>query len=177
MNRLLKTLFATALLVGAVSAHAVPVTFGLTGAPGSSVDIVDFNGGLLCGLTGCGVEASLNPLLGSLSQELSAGDSWTFEFFDLNFHGLGGGTGTIQASLGLSSPSGAPLAGGSGSGGFGTFFGLISGGHLTWDTQPGSFTLLDGTSYSVAFENLDSLTVGSATVHATITLLQEAGSV
>ena len=161
------------LLALSFSASAVPVTFDLSGS--SSASVVDFDGGLLCGIFGCGVEATINPELDTLSATLNPGDSWVFDFFDLTFWGLGGGTGTIAASLGFDAPAGAPNAPGTGSGGFGTFLGAISGGELTWVTQPGSFSLSDGTIYSVMFENLHGLTVGSATVSGTITLIQGPG--
>jgi len=160
-----------------LSAQATPVTFDLAGAPTSSVDIVDFDGGWLCGLSNCGVNPTLNPLLDSLNQTLDVGDSWSFDFFTLGFNGLGGGTGTISATLGFDLPTGAPVAEGTSEGGFGTFFGLISAGNLTWVTQPGVFSLGDGSQYSVTFANLSGVTVGSAVVGATITLLQGGSAV
>lgn len=160
-----------------LSAQATPVTFDLAGAPTSSVAVVDFDGGFLCDVSGCGVTATLNPLLDSLNRTLDVGESWSFNFFTLGFHGLGGGTGTLSASLGFDLPTGAPVAQGTGEGGFGTFLGLISGGSLTWVTQPGVFSLDNGSQYSVTFANLSGLTVGSAVVGATITLLQSASAV
>lgn len=172
--RLLKTMLATTLLAGSLSANAIPVTFDLAGAPTSSVD-VDFQPGRVC--VGCGISATLNPLLGSLNRTLDVNESWEFDFFDLGFYGLiGGGEGTIQASLGFDSPLGAPNADGSGEGGFFTLFGAITGGNLTWQ-QPSAFSLADGTLYSVAFENLHGITLDSTTVSGTITLLQDSGSV
>ncbi len=160
-----------------LSAQATPVTFDLAGAPTSSVDVVDFDGGLLCSISGCGVTATLNPLLDSLNSTLDVGDSWSFDFFTLGFQGIGGGTGTIAATLGFDLPTGAPVAESTGEGGFGTFMGLISGGNLTWVTQPGVFSLGDGSQYSVTFANLSGVTLGSAVVGATITLLQGGGAV
>jgi hypothetical protein len=160
-----------------LSAQATPVTFDLAGAPTSSVDVVDFDGGFLCGLTHCGVTTTLNPLLDSLNQTLDVGESWSFDFFTLGFNGVGGGEGTISATLGFDLPTGAPVAVGTGEGGFGTFLGFISGGTLNWVTQPGVFSLGDGSQYSVTFANLSGLTVGSAVVGATITLLQGGAAV
>lgn len=160
-----------------LSAQATPVTFDLAGAPVSSVEIIDFSGNSLCDITGCGVTATLNPLLNTLNQTLDVGESWSFDFFTLGFNGLGGGNGTLSASLGFDLPSDAPVAAGTGEGGFGTFLGLINGGNLTWVTQPGVFSLTDGSQYSVTFANLSGLTIGSAVVGATITLLQGASAV
>jgi len=175
---MIRALLAAAILAClSLSAQATPVTFDLAGAPTSSVEVVDFDGGFLCDITGCGVTATLNPLLGSLNRTLDVGESWSFDFFSLGFNGLGGGTGTLSASLGFDLPTGAPVAAGTGEGGFGTFLGLISGGNLNWVTQPGVFSLADGSQYSVTFANLSGLTIGSAVVGATITLLQSASAV
>jgi hypothetical protein len=177
MRAMFRAIVATAVLACPLYASAVPVTFDLAGAPVSSVQVVDFDGGFLCNLSGCGIDTTLNSALGSLNRSLNVGESWIFDFFDIDFYGLGGGTGTIQASLGFDSPSGRPTAGGTGTGGFATFFGLITGGSLTWTTPASTFTLANGTQYSVAFENLSGLTVGSTTVNGRITLLQGPGSV
>lgn len=177
MRSMFKAIVATAVLACPLYANAIPVTFDLAGAPASSVQVANFNGGFLCNLTGCGIDTTLNSALGSLTRTLNVGQSWTFDFFDIDFYGLGGGTGTIEASLAFDSPAGAPTAGGSGSGGFATFFGLITGGSLTWTTPATTFSLANGTKYSVAFDNLSGLSIGSATVNGRITLLQAPGSV
>lgn len=174
---MIRTLLAAgALACLSLSAQAVPVTFDLAGSPVSSVDVVDFQGNSLCNWTGCGVFATLNPSLDSLNRTLEIGDSWSFDFFTLGFDGLGGGTGTISATLGFDLPTGAPVARGTGTGGFGTFFGILSGGALNWVTQPGLFALEDGSQYSVSFANVSGLALGAVTVGATITLLQGAGT-
>ncbi|HEY5806878.1 MAG TPA: PEP-CTERM sorting domain-containing protein [Povalibacter sp.] len=151
-------------------ASAVPVTFDL--ASDSTVIVTDFDGGWLCDLSGCGASVSVNPLLGSLSKELSAGETWAFDLFSIKFHGLGGGTGTLTANLGFDEPTGAVDATGSGSGGFFSF--LITAGNLLWTAQPGSFSLTDGTTYSVLFENLSGITIGkNVDVRAFLTLNTE----
>ena len=171
---MIKKIAAAGLMLAlGAGAQAAPVHFDLSGA-GSSVAITDFDPGKLC--LGCGISADLNSNLGALNADLNVGDSWTFNFFTLNFYGLGGGSGTIEATLAFDAPSGAPDAEGSGEGGFFTLFGVLSGGHLNWDAID-PFTLGDGTSYRVNFEDLEGLDVLSTTVHGTITLLAAGGSV
>ena len=171
MLRTLQAVVGTAAFGLAASAMAVPVTFDLSGGPSSSVTITDQG----C-LGFCGVSAQLNPGLDGLSNTLSAGQSWTFDLFSLSFYGLGLGDADVSASLGFDAPAGAPNADGNGSGWFATAFGVISGGALTWSSQPGNFTLGDGTSYSVLFHDLSGITLGNTTVRATLTLNQEPGS-
>lgn len=177
MRALCKTIIATAALAAPLYANAVPVTFDLAGAPKSSAELTDFQpGGLLCLLTGCGVDVTLNPMLGSLSTQLNAGQSWTFDFFDIDFYGLGGGTGQIAASLGFDAPTGAPTAGGLGVGGFFTL-GFLTVGSLDWVTNEYAFSLADGTAYTVGLNDLSGITGSSATVTGTITMRNDPGSV
>jgi hypothetical protein len=166
MRALLKAIVATAALAAPLYANAVPVTFDLAGAPKSYVQVTDFNPGLICFF--CGIDVDLNSGLGSLSRSLDVGQSWTFDFFQISFFGIGSGTGTISAALGFDAPTGAPTAGGTGNGGFATFLGFITGGNLTWSSPISNYTLADGTSYSVSFANLSGLTTSTATVRATI---------
>ena len=173
--QLISTVFLMTL--GMAPANAMSVSFDLAGSPTSSVAVTSFtSGGFFCNFTGCGIDVALDSNLDSQQNSLSVGDSWTIPFFDISFHGAGGGTATIAATLGFDAPTGAPSSG-VGSGGFLTFFGAITGGNLNWNTQPGITTLADGTSYSVNFQNLSGITTGNATVNATIKLLSEASSV
>ncbi len=51
---------------------------------------------------------------------------------------------------------------------YGTFFGVVSGGNLTWTSQPGAFDV-GGTEVNIWFDDLQGLTLGStATVQAHI---------
>jgi hypothetical protein len=167
MRALFKAIVATAALLAApLYANATPVTFDLAGGPKSFVQVTDFNPGFICIF--CGIDTDLNPSLGSLTRSLDVGQSWTFDFFEISFFGIGGGTGTISAALGFDAPTGAPTVGGLGNGGFATFLGFITGGSLTWTSPVNYYTLADGTSYSVAFSNLSGVTTSTATVRATI---------
>lgn len=170
MRALFKAVVATAALATPLYANAIPVTFDLAGAPKSSVTVTDFTpGGLVCLLTGCGVDVELNSGLGSLSRTMNPGDSWTFDFFNIDFYGLGGGSGEISAVLGFDLPTGAPNAGGDGIGAFITF-GFLTLGSLDWTVNDYAFSLADGTSYTVSLNDLSGITAGSATVTGTIKL-------
>ena len=112
----LQALLGVAVLGLSGAAAAEPVYFSLSG-PDSSVSISNLNL-TTCVFSGCGVSADLNPGLGGLSNTLSAGQSWSFNFFSLDFDGIVAGTGSISASLAFDAPSGAPIATGSGQGSF-----------------------------------------------------------
>ena len=107
---------------------------------------------------------------------LDVGDSFNFDFFNLNFWGTGLGSGSITASLGFDAPTGSPNANGSGGGGFLTLFGHISAGYLSWDDFS-PITLGDGTSFLVEFEDLVGIDDGTVTVGGRISLLSNAASV
>lgn len=156
-------------------ATAEPVYFDLAGDDKSSV-AVELTG-KSCLLSSCGVEATLNQGLDGLKNSLSAGQSWSFNFFSLDFYGIGAGSGTIQASLGFDAPSDAPTATGSGGGSFLSAF-FFSAGNLTWTKQPGVFTLANGSSYSVKFQDLYGVSLGdNVNVRALLTLNSEPTSV
>ena len=156
------------------TAAAVPVTFELD-AQTSSVSLTSFQGDFLCHATNCQPTFSLNPQLESLSRTLTAGQTWAFDLFSIDFHGVGGGSGSLSASLGFDAPSTAKVATGSGVGGFFNF--IVTSGNLQWTSQPGSFNLSDGTRYSVLFENLSGITFGKTDVRAFLTLNTEPGAV
>jgi hypothetical protein len=170
--KLAKTIQAVAGLAAlgfGANASAVPVMFDLADGPESSVSITSMS--TTCVLGGCGASVSLNPLLDSLSATLNPGESWSFDFFSIDLYGLGAGSGTLSASLGFDAPTGAPNAGGSASSSFLSAGFFFSAGTLSWTTQPGLFSLADGTSYSVQFEDLAGITLGnSVNVRALLSL-------
>lgn len=169
MSKALQALVGTVALAFTATVSAVPVTFDLAGGPESSVSITSLDS--VCLLSDCGASVGLNPLLDSLSTTLDVGESWTFDFFSINFYGIGAGTGTLTAALGFDAPTGAPTAVGSGAGSYLSAGFLFSGGVLSWTAQPGLFTLDDGTSYSVIFEDLLGFTLGNTVnVRARLTL-------
>lgn len=144
------------------AAWASPVQFDLAGSPYSSV-VVNEN------VWGANLNATLANGLDDQMFWLQDGQTQTVDFFTFTTSGLGAGNYSVAATLGFDQP--LIGAAGSGSGTFGTFFGIISGGSLTWDsnTIPDTFTF-NGNTISVDFQ--DGWTVGfgdTATVHAYIT--------
>lgn len=169
MVKALQAFAAVAALGWGANASAVPVTFDLADGPQSSVAITSLSTSCLYG--SCGASVALNPLLDSLSATLNPGESWSFDFFSINFYGVGTGHGTLAASLGFDAPTGAPNATGGAVGGFLNAGFLFTAGALTWVSQPGNFSLADGTSYSVLFENLAGIVIGNyVNVRARLTL-------
>jgi hypothetical protein len=164
MKKLLCSLAGVFALGLSVQATAVPVTFDLSST--STAYLKSFSG--LGGVPSINV----NPQLGTLSNELTAGETWEIDFFSIGFPKVGLGEGVLEASLDFDAPSKAWSADGTASGGFFSF--VLNGGYLTWTTQPGTFHLKDGTVYSVLFENLSGITLGkSVDVHAYLTLNTE----
>ena len=169
MVKALQALTAVAALGWGANAAAVPVTFDLAASPQSSVAITSLSTN--CAFGSCGASVALNPLLDSLHATLNPGQSWTFDLFSIRFYGIGTGHGTLAATLGFDAPTGAPDASGSAAGGFLSAGFLFAAGSLTWTDQPGYFSLADGTSYSVLFENLAGIAIGSyVNVRARLTL-------
>jgi hypothetical protein len=175
VTKSIQALVGVATLGLASIAAAEPVYFDLAASPESSVSVnlTDKS----CLLSNCGVVAALNPNLDNLTKTLSAGQSWSFNFFSLDFYGIGAGSGTINAALGFDAPSDAPTATGSGGGSFLSAF-FFSAGNLIWTQQPGIFTLANGSSYSVKFQDLYGVSLGdNVNVRALLTLNSEPTSV
>ena len=144
-------------------AAATPISFDVAGAPASSVTLSNID---TWGRTY--ISVNLVDNLGSTTFTLDDGQSQTFPFFNVTVGGLGGGTADVQATLAFELPPGSGA--GSGSGGWATFMGIISGGYLTWTTQPPLITLPSGDSFTVTFENIIVGGLGtSTTVDATVT--------
>jgi hypothetical protein len=162
MKKFLVVLSAVLVVVGIAGlAGASPVSFTVGNA--SSADVLESV--WLADLT-----ATIDGSLAGQEFTLGDGDTKELDFFTLAASGLGGGKYTIKAFLDFEVPSIIDTDG-SGHGKFGTFFGLVSGGKLKWDTTfPEDFTLFDGNTISVAFEQGCAITCGnSAMVHAYIT--------
>jgi hypothetical protein len=158
MTRIFRTLLTVAAL-GVMSAGAVnaaPIAVDPTSA-GSSVTAS--LGNQFC--LGCSVHAELVSNLNSQYFMLDEGQGATFDFFNITVGALVGGAQVfVQATLGLNSPLGPFSA--TGSGGFGSFLGILSAGYLTWN-QPSSISLSDGSSLGVRFENVHTGGLGNST--------------
>lgn len=156
------SLAAVVLALGlATQAGAVPVTFVIDEGA-SDVSITNFSG------KGEKPIVDLVDGLDGKSRTLSAGETWALDFFTIDFPLIGKGEGTISATLGFSNPLDAYSATGNAAGKYFSF--ILTTGSLNWITQPTSYSLADGTAYSVFFENLSGIAGSSVNVRAFLTL-------
>lgn len=168
MSRFSKTLCSlVGVLALGLSAQAVatPVTFEID-ADSSFVGLDSYDG------IGGTPSIELNSGLDGQSRTLSAGETWALDFLTIKFPAIGVGVGTLSATLGFAAPLDAIGATGSATGGYFSF--IINGGLLNWTSQPGTYSLANGTVYSVLFEDLAGITLGqSVNVRAFLTLNTE----
>ena len=116
---------------------------------------------------GANLSVALASTLGG-EFSLGAGESYTFDFFDLTISGFGYAEAAVSATLAFNSPQ--VSATGTGSGWGVTMGGIISGGVLNWDDMPMIFELENGGYFEVYFEDIHEWGFGnSTTVSATIT--------
>ena len=153
---------AAAGLLAFGTANASPILVDPT-ASGSNVS-ADITSSICLG---CFIDVSLSDGLDDALAWLDAGDSFTFDFFDIEVGALiGGAKVEVAATLALDSPD--ESASGNGFGGFASFLYVINGGYLSW-IQPGAIDLGDGTFLDVSFEDLFEFGIGNTTtVSATI---------
>jgi hypothetical protein len=153
------------LVLGAVGfAGATPVYFDVAGGSVTLSNIDSYPIGWTS------LSAATVPTLSNESFTIADGGTQSIEFFTLTASGLGVGSANISASLFFTTPVGL-IGSGSGEAEWGTFFGMISGGKLTWDanTLPDVVTLADGNVVSIDFEDGIEIGLGdTATVHAYI---------
>jgi len=147
-----------------ISISAEPMLDFETSYDGSSVEATDISGWYYGNL-----ELKLSESLKNNSFSLAAGESKTFDFFDV-YLPSGFGKATVNATLDFLAP-----VGGSGSG-EGSGWWLASGffsasaGELKWSSQPGLIELGDGSSFYMSFADILGLQTGlEYTVEATIT--------
>ncbi len=105
--------------------------------------------------------------------------SYTFDFFNISIGGLVGvGTAQIQATLDIANPD-LEVTDNSVAD-WGTFFGVITATSLTWNNMPQTFTLSDGHTFKVDFEEFTKIdwssnfssSDGGLTVHATVSAFE-----
>ena len=173
MKKLMVFLCAIALVFTvAGNASAIPIDFDIAGDstsgdnPYSSVTLDNIST-WPSGWTS--ISADIVSGLDGESFFLDDGESYTFNFFTITVDGLGLGSADIEATLAFEKPSGLEVTG-TGTGGWFTVFGLISGGRLTWDNMPQTVTLSDGSYFDVDFEDVLIAGLGNqTTVSATVT--------
>lgn len=162
----LTVFFCSVILVfGAVGlAGATPVYFDVAGGSIALSNIDTFPNGWTS------LTAATVPGLSNESFTIADDGTQSIEFFTLSASGLGVGSASISASLFFTTPVGL-IGSGNGDAEWGTFFGIVSGGVLTWNpnTLPDVITLADGNIVSIDFEDGIEIGLGStATVHAYI---------
>lgn len=147
---LLTVVFGLTLPIGVASATAFKIDLDA-----SSVTLTDQSGGgLACHFTSCGIEAQLAPDFGG-EITLDAGETWEFDFIEFTAHGTTGFFGRsfgITATLAFEEPLGIDTT--STGGGRGFFIaGVITGGVLTWEDVPQTYTLSDGSQVVVNYQS------------------------
>ncbi|MCK4794991.1 MAG: PEP-CTERM sorting domain-containing protein [Desulfobacteraceae bacterium] len=173
MKKLLVFLCAIALVFTmAGSASAIPIDFNIAGdsnsydIPYSSVTLDNIST-WPSGWTSISAE-----IVAGLDDEfffLGDGGSYTFDFFQVTVDGLGLGSADVEATLAFEEPSGLEVTG-TGTGGWFTVCGFISGGYLSWAYMPQTFTLVNGDYFDVDFEDVLIAGLGNrTTVSATVT--------
>ncbi len=145
---------------------AALVAFDLAGAGGGSAVTVTGDPWIGVGQ----LNGNLAPLLDNQSFSLNAGETKAVDFFTLTATGFALWMDyKVDASLAFDSP-GMATASASGGGHFFTVGGMLSGGTLSWLSQPADFVLADGSTISVHFEKGCRLALGdTVTVKAFIT--------
>jgi hypothetical protein len=160
---LLASLVIAVVTMGGVASASPVINFDIDG-PGSSVSTTGYPQ----------LSANLVAGLGNEMFSLAQGESHSFDFFTISLDPCCWTSGVygIEATLAFDAPAGSGPAQGSGGGWASTFFGIISGGFLTWDssTLPDILTTANGSIFSVDFADGIDLSLGnSATVQATVT--------
>jgi hypothetical protein len=155
------TAFFVAMLFS-MSAAAAPLLEFKTSYDGSSVQATDVTGWSIGDLS-----LSLSESLKTTEFSLAAGESKTFDFFDI-YLPFGKGQANVEATLDFLTPMGG-TGSGSGSGWWKSLF-FISAGGLEWSEQPGLVDLGNGSSFYLTFEELSGIQLGNKnTVQATVT--------
>lgn len=177
MKRFAILICSMALVFGAMgTAGAMSITFNLAGADnGSSVTATDIDtGGITCGDITATLAGDLNDQVFTLDD----GQSQKVDFFDLTVSGFSILENyAIEATLAFEQPTTMDDAEGSGAGTFSTFWGVFSGGTLSWESSLFTYTVGENTVL-VAFEEGCKVGFGdTATVHATIKNLGAASDV
>lgn len=157
----MKKLLLTASVVGlmATSANATPYPTFVFDESASSVSVTP--GASLC--FGCSLSASFSAGVdGAEWTPTSATDSWSIgNFIDWDAAGgFGGAIYNVAVTLAFSSPDPASTSA-SGAAGYASFFGVISGGFLSWEPIQ-SLAFAQGSTLDVALEGGVALGYGTS---------------
>ena len=166
MSTIRKAAFLAILMSSANASMADPIRIEIDAASSFA------NVGITGCLGVCTAGTSLASSLYGLAFDLGDNDSITFDFFKITVGGFGIGTAAVQASLAFLAPE-IFSADGSGSGAFGSFFGLISGGFLHWNAIA-PYLLADGSMLFMSFEEVLTGGLGNSTmISMTLTRVSE----
>lgn len=116
----------------------------------------------------CSASATLAPGVIGTMFSLEEGETERLDFFDLTVKGIGVGSYSVEYTLEMD-PGG--LISDTGSGGFFSFFGIVSGGTLMWNNAVQTVAFGNGGLYTIAVR--DGVAVGlgnTATIWADVTL-------
>jgi hypothetical protein len=153
---------ALALMAGS-AANAAALLFQFD--PANSSISVDSQGHGLC--LGCHVTADLDLPTSTFSIEENSTQSFDFATFDLS--GLGFAKDVkVTATLAFLQPAADPATS-HGKAFYGTVFGYLNAGKLTWDAVP-QIVAADGSTFTVVFEDLKGLALGCVEDHVSITV-------
>jgi hypothetical protein len=166
---MLSCVVAVPMLLAATAASAAPMlNFDVDGAPGSSVSRTIT--GCDAFLGACTLTATLASGLDAEVFSLEAGQSRSFDFFDVTVGGgvFASGTAEITAKLAFDVPSGVSVVG-EGEGSWVTILGFLNGGRLEWADMPKQVALSDGSTFEVTFTDVHEFGIGNtATVKAVV---------
>jgi len=160
MRKLLSAAVLATALLASTAANAAAMLFKFDTA-NSGIEVVDQGDGWCLG---CSVSAFTTLQEGPFS--INEGESATFNFANLNLSGLGLATNVkLKATLAFLTPAIDDATTG-GTATYGTLFGWLNKGVLTWEPIA-PITTSDG-QFTVSFGNLAGLGIGNATQKMTI---------
>jgi hypothetical protein len=165
----LKLMICGAMSALALSVPAQAASLWFDFGAGSSISVTE-NSTLCLPFSGCKLNASLQ-LPGS-AFEVEEGTPYTFDFAKFSITpGLGGDfDADVETTLAFDLPVFNPgSAGTTGTGAYGTIFGVVSAGVLTWANPVQQFTTTDGSKFTLNFGNVGGLGFGH-TAYAPLTI-------
>jgi hypothetical protein len=161
MRKLLSAAVLATALLASTAANAAAMLFKFDTA-NSKIEVVDQGGGFCFG---CSLSSNTTLQEGPFS--INEGASATYDFANLSFNGLGLATGVkLKATLAFLTPDVADATT-NGNATYGTLFGWLNAGKLTWDTIA-PITTTDGSQFTVSFGNLEGLGFGTVQQNMTI---------
>jgi len=170
MNKLVMAAVAAAAIFTASTASAASMLFTIDPTLSSVTVTQDSGRHLGCAFpsNGCTLSASLATPFTPMT--IAQGASQTFDFanFTIDPNGVGTEKYDVSATLAFLTPQAGPASTG-GTAKYFTLFGLVSAGGLTWSDPVQTLTASDGSTFTVAFQDLKGAQFGN-TVQDNVTL-------